>query len=188
MAYTTLAAVKAQLKLTVTTNDNELEDIIEAAQAAVETFTSRVWEDPPEAARTFTPCGWDPVLDIDEATSINTVEERRGFGSWTAVSSDDWELFASGDYLDSLVRKTGAWALSSRGEPTVRVTAIWASTSTAPHDVSRATTILAARLFGRREAVLGVEGGGIDTVATQLARTDPDVHMLLRGKKRTVVG
>ena len=187
MAYITRAELKERVEGDQNLGsdfDDRLDDLIEVVQAAVETFTGRVWEDPPEEARTFKPRGTGRVLDIDEATSINTVEERRNFGSWETVSTDDWELFASGKYLDSLARKTGAWPCSSVGEPTVRVTAIWASTSSPPADVKEACLLLGDRLFQRPEAALGFTSGGIETAIFTITRNDPDFFNLLQFKRK----
>ena len=66
----------------------------------------------------------------------------------------------------------------------MRVSGVFATTATAPPDIERAALLLAARLFGRREATLGFVGGGSETGAVRLARSDPDVYTLLQRRKR----
>ena len=65
------------------------------------------------------------------------------------------------------------------GAQTVTVTARW-GWEAVPTEITQATKIIAARLFRRpREAAFGVAALGFDSGAVYVARTDPDVDMLL---------
>ena len=191
MAYVALSEIKARLGVSGNSKDALLTEVLAAAQAAVETTTDRVWEEPSDdSVRLFAPRGSSSVLHIGEATQVSEVEERTGgiSGSWSALASTDWELIAEGEYLDSLVRGSGGWACTSRGEPTVRVTGRWASTVTPPKDVREATFLMAMRLSHRKDAPLGMTEGGAEIGSVRISHTDPDVYKLLHRHIRMGVG
>ena len=189
--YVTLAEVKARVEQSGTGFDTILDRIIDAAEAAVDTITERVWEEPAAgSARLLTPRSARTVLPIDEATQAASAEVREGTASptWTALPTADWELVARGEYSDALVRLDGrAWPCTRYGEPTVRVTAHWASTADVPPDIKEATLILVSRLFKRPTVPLGVQQIGTE-IAVRLGRADPDVHALLERHIKIGVG
>lgn len=197
MAYTTTADVKAQLDITTDTEDDRIDDAIEAAEAQVNAWTGRVWETPAaDESRYFRPLfPWGREVRIGAAQSITTVSELAG-GSWSDLASSAWQ--AGGDGVDPtaaavasgsagaiqwLWRLGGGWPWESRIS-TVRVAGKFAYRSTPPPDISEATMIWAARLYERRDAPLGFSSGGLDGGSMRLSRMDPDVHTLLQPHRR----
>ena len=189
--YVTLAEVKPRVEQSGTQFDSRLDQMVEAAEAAVDTITARVWKEPAAgSARLFTPRHASTVLRIDEATQAASVEVREGTASptWTALPTADWELIAPIEYNDGIVRLDGrGWPGTRYGEPTVRVTAHWASTADVPPDIKEATLVLVVRLFKRPTVPLGVQQIGTE-IAVSLARIDPDVQTLLQRHIRLGVG
>ena len=183
MAYVSTAEVKTHLNLNSGQFDTVIDRLIPAATAAVEDFTSRVWESPVSAAKFYTVDRWDRLLDIDDAQSISEVAEKQTDFTWSALTADDWATVESDGPTIRLVRRGGCWRPSQYGEASVRVTGVFAHTATPPADVKEATLILCARLFQRKDVPLGFTAGGVDTAAMRLARTDPDVASLLQGKR-----
>ena len=187
MAYVTTAEVKAQLSITKDDYDSIIDALVQAAQAAVDEYTSQTWESPASASKYHVVQTFSTCLDIARAQSVTEVAEKND-GTWSALDSDLWETLESDGPAEQLIRTSGYWKRSRRGEASVRVTGVFATTAAAPPDIKQATLILAARLYQRRNAPLGLTAGGVETAAMHLARVDPDVHTLLKPRKELAVG
>ena len=188
MAYVTLDEVKGHLSLTGSTHNAVLTPLIDAAVAGIEEETEQVWESPASAAKYFVvEHGWHPLLDIPRAQTISEVAEKRD-GSWEVLDADDWEAVETDKATEQLVRLNGCWQWTLRGEASVRVTGVFATTATAPADIKTAVILLVARLFQRRQAPLGFTSGGIETAVMEIMRVDPDIRALLRAHRDIAVG
>jgi hypothetical protein len=185
--YTDLPTVKAGLGKT-TADDRD--DLIEAAIAAASRMIDqrcgrRFYADPTATARTFT--AYDRYFTIGDAQSLRVadyvtaddviVETRTSFaGTWTTVS--DWEpgpddADADGMPWTEIVYEAG-WVSDSTK---IRVTARWGWPSV-PDAVTQAATLLAARLYRRKDSPQGVLGSAEWGVA-RVSRFDPDVENLI---------
>lgn len=183
-------------------HDDAFDAVGAAATAAVERYTDRVWTVTASQPRTFSPNGpYRSVLSIDEAQSVTAVKVYDAFPSAVATTltlGTDYALagrncgpagIVSGGVgaIETIFRTSGYWPfLDTAG--TVEVTGTWGASQQPPDDVKRATLILACRLFQRRDAVLGLSGGGVDGLAVRLSRTDPDVLFLLQSRRRWSIG
>ena len=184
--YTTLAAVKARLDIDDgdTSRDDELEAVIDAAEAAVDSLTKQVWKSPAASMEYFTVDRWTYKLYIPPAQSVTAVAEKDSDGTWTALADEDWAEIERSGPTTQLLRTSGTWKQTVRGEASVRVSGVFASTATAPPDIAMAALILSHRLVNRSQAPFGIEGGGIETGAMYLAQNDPDVYTLLKRHRR----
>jgi hypothetical protein len=185
--YTDLETVKEALGKSSTDDRDELiEAAIAAASRAIDQRTGRrFYADTSASARTFRAVGryvttcdtqalW--VDDIADATGM-TVETKYGFsGTWSTVTT--WELGpdnadAYGHPWDRVVA-AGGWLSPAI---TVRVTATW-GWSAVPDVITQAATLLAARLYRRKDSPQGVLGNA-EWGAIRVSRTDPDVEALI---------
>lgn len=202
MAYVTVDELKASLGDEIDdAHDGELEAAADAATAAVNGHTGRVWSTDGLAAvaRFFSPRGWNRrQVSIADCRQITQIREY-GSGAYTTLTvGDDYRVSGhnvgpetttvSGDgWIDGLVRSgRDCWSYEM-GTGTVEVTGLWATTATPPDDIKRAVLILAARLFQRRSAPLGIGAVGLEGVAIRLSRIDPDVHTLLTPHRKLTV-
>jgi hypothetical protein len=198
--YLELEQFKSTLELTGTTfADQDLEQTAQAASRAVDQACNRrFWLDTGTAnIRYYTPRAlrFMPIDDLVTLTSVAI--DRSGTGTytetWTSGSDFVLEPFnAPSAVPPSPFENLRVRALSGRWLPTyieksVQVTGQF-GWSSVPDDVQTATLILAAKLFRRsREAPFGIVTVGIDEgAAMRIARTDPDVHVLLAPYSRHV--
>lgn len=127
-------------------------------------------------------------LIIDDLVTLTTLKvDRTGDGvyeeTWTVGTDFVLEpLNAAADtrpYENILIRKNRGLYWPCEVEKGVEVTGKF-GWLTVPSDIKTATTLIAARLVKRmREAPFGVVALGVDGTAVRIARTDPDVAMLL---------
>ena len=129
------------------------------------------------------------LLRIPPAQSVTAVAEKND-GSWVTLDAGDWSAVevAAGEPRRELIRESGWWKPTLRGEASVRVSGVFASTATAPPEIAMASLILAHRLVNRPNAPFGIEAGGIETGAMYVARNDPDVYTLLKRRRRVGFG
>jgi hypothetical protein len=190
--YLTRAQLKATLQITGTASDADVDLAISAASRAVEEYKRlnggrSVRFYPTVETRYYSP-KWDAVtLDIDDIAGVVSVkvDRTRNFTyseTWTAGTHFVMEPANNpleGKPQRTLVRLPLANSFFPQNPQSVSVTGTfgWAST---PYLVTEAATILAARLYQRRNAPFGILAVGIDSgTAARLPRTDPDVVQLL---------
>ena len=187
MAYVALAAFKPWVSIPDSTTDAETQMALDAASAAIDVVTN------------IYPGGYAPAAS--DTTRIYTADTSSkvfigAVSSITSVSSAGVAI-ASGDYKArpsnaAADGKPYTWLTSeglfSTDEENISVVGRhgW---PTIPYQVSQFTTILASKLLKRtREAPWGVVSGGLDGIAIRLARTDPDLQLLLGGLNHPVIG
>lgn len=191
--YVTVTALKATMQIVGTASDADLTLACDAASRLVEEYkrltTGRsVRYYSSSETRYYTPehCH-DLMLNVDDFQSISTIAIDR---TWDYSYSETWT--ASVDYVTepannlleskpqrTIVRVPRAYRPFPEHPQSVKITGTfgWA---TAPTLVQEATSILAARLYGRRNAPFGILAVGVDSgAAIRLPKTDPDVATLL---------
>lgn len=174
--YATLDEVKADLRLTTTTDDERIERCIEAASRRIDQMSGRKWAAAVTEARTFRANG--AYAWIDECDTITLVEQSDDQATWTAVASG-YVTNPSGP-VRKLQLTTGVeW------QRFVRVTATFDGAAVPPQ-VNQGCRIEAVRLFKRPDTPEGVLVG--DFGSARLGRIDPDVLALIRPLSRKVVG
>ena len=138
--YTTLADLKARLQDAPDSRDDELTAAIDAAEAAVDTLTAQVWKSPAASEEFFSVDRCTYLLRIPPAQSVTAVAEKND-GSWTTLDDEDWSAVETptGKATRELVRESGWWKPTRRGEASVRVSGVFASTATAPPEIAMAS-------------------------------------------------
>lgn len=183
--YTTLASVKAILRITDSVDDALLEECIESASRQIDTHCERVFSYG-TATRIYTPN--DPfVTEIDDLISLTSLKTS---SSADGVFDTTW---ATSDYqlepLNGLVggkaapytnvRAVGDFTFPIDGEEaTVQVTGVFGYATAIPTDIKQACNLLAIRQFKRYDSPLGVAGFG-DIGVVRVSRVDPDIDALL---------
>lgn len=200
-AYTTLAALKSYLGISVATYDAQLTSALNAASRAIDNYCGRrFWLDGSLTTRTFT--ATDPtLLDIPDGigTTAGLVVKTD-----TAADGTFTTTWGAGDYqllpvnaphafpeaepwtqiqaVGALTFPTGTATRTQR----VQVTAKWGWPAV-PDPVIQACLIKASRLFHRKDSPQGVAGFG-DFGPVRLSRSeDGDVEALLDPYRRLVI-
>lgn len=189
--YLTSAELKATLELTGETfADDDIALAITSASRAIDNICNRrFWLDADSSQVRYYTARHGRLLEIDDLvvlTSLLTDQDGDGTFETTWVENSDFvlePLNASADGEPSTAirrRHLGSFYLPRNVERGVQVTGQFGWPSV-PSEVTSATGILAARLVARsREAPFGVIGFGMDSAnAVQIARTDPDVMLLI---------
>lgn len=185
--YTDLGTVKGALgKASSDDRDELISDSIAAACRQIDQRCGRrFYADTEASARTF-PAGGRYVslydaqaLRVDDISTSDdvAVETKFGFtGSYTTVAT--WEL--GPDNADvtawpwTRVVAAGGWLSDA---VTVRVTATWGWPAV-PDAIVQAATLLAARLYRRKDSPQGVLGSA-EWGTVRVSRFDPDVEALV---------
>ena len=192
--YITRDELKATLEMVGTSYaDEDIDLAITAASRAVESATGRrFWPDADATqVRYYTP-KQGRSLEITDLTTLTSFKtDPVGDGSfsqtWTANTHfvlEPLNAVADGRAYDT-VRVHPRGNLQFYGWPrSVQVTGKFGWPSI-PDSIKQATALIAARLLRRgREAPFGVVALGLDGVAVRIAKSDPDVAMLLRDYDR----
>lgn len=155
-----------------------LSDVLDAASGAVESYCGRVFTKAETAsARQFTVNRSDRV-HVDDIAALTDLAVKVGTpGAFVAISAywlTPLNSFALG--------RPAEWVYSGdlftvATGPTVEVTALWGWPSV-PAEVSRATLLMAARLWSRQSSPTGVAGFG-DYGVVRVTSSDADVARLL---------
>jgi hypothetical protein len=174
--YVTAEAFKASVSLASNVSDADVQVALGAAEKAVERVTQRrFWKDAAPVTRKYGTC--DPtMIYIDDYATITTVTV-----DGTAVTDykpGPFNAAADGEPFTYLYSTAGVF--SSIEPDGIGVTGLpgWPAI---PPEVSQMATIIGSRLLKRtREAPFGiVTAGSLEGPAMQLARTDPEVGMLV---------
>jgi hypothetical protein len=189
--YTTLAQVKAALRLTDSLDDSLLEMAIESASRAIDGYTNRNFYSAGSAARVFTPSD-SFVTEIDDLISVTTVKSASSDDSGFDVTfaPTDFQLEPLNGTVDGQatpsthIRAIGDYLFNQfNGQATVEVTGVWGWAQT-PISVTQATVIQASRIYKRLDSPLGVAGISDIGIMRVSNRLDPDVAQLVDPLRR----
>jgi len=189
-SYSTLAQVKAALRITDSVDDSLLEMAVESASRAIDQYTNRIFYNAGTAVRYFAPT--DSLnVEIDDLVTLTTLETMSDDEvvydtTWTAT---DYQLEPLNGYADGIsqpynhIRAIGDYTfLTLDGEATVKVTGVW-GWSAVPIQVTQATVIQASRIYKRLDSPLGIISGELGSMRVG-SRLDPDVSQLVDSLRR----
>ncbi len=181
--YATVPLVKASLgKLTKDDRDELIEQACRAASRMIDARTGRrFWRDYVPTARTFDPIG----RTVRNASGVALLVDDIASTADLTVASGALDLtpgitYGPGNALALGRPVTLLRASTQYGEPfagPVTVTARWGWPSV-PDEVTSAATLLAARLYRRKDSPQGVIGSA-EWGAIRVGRVDPDVEALI---------
>jgi len=185
--YTTLADLKAALRLTDNVDDSLLEKAIESASRRIDGYCGRWFYKTSATAVNIYPINEYLVAFPDDvsSTSITIKIDTNADGTYatTLTQGVDYILeptdAALRGYPYTHARMVGGQTFPlevTPSFPTVQVTAQW-GWNAVPSDVSQACVLLSMRQFARLNAALGVVG--FADMAITVRAVDPDVRDLL---------
>lgn len=186
--YSTLVLLKNYLNALKPDDDALIQQCLTVASREVDSFCGRrFYADTNVNTRTYriydrVVCDPDGDLLIvdDISTTTGLVVEVGSGSSWSTVTDYDTEptnAIADGRPINYLRRQYNVWGTAPRAR--VRVTAKFGFPSV-PDEVAQATLMQAARLYKRKDSVVGVLGADQFGVSVRVARIDSDVQALLR--------
>ena len=183
--YSTLAEVKAALKIIDNLDDSLLEMAIESASRLIDSYTNRYFYNGGTATKVFVAQD-DFVTVIEDAQSISEVATRfKTTDTPTVWATTDFQLEPLNGRADGIVSPyTSIRAINNylfphyAGEALVSVTGVWGWAST-PTAVKQACVIQSSRIFKRLDSPLGVAGFGDMGMMRVGSRLDPDVQHLI---------
>ena len=186
MTYATLAQLKSALRIGTadTMDDTNLTLALNSAEEAINAWCGRTFGSAGTAVTSrYYAAGKPDDVEIDDLTSITTVEWSRDGSTWTVTT--DYQAEPVNRYTDGMTWPiTRLRAINSfswpvfNGVQTVRVTGVYQFGSI-PSSVTQATILQASRVFARLSSPLGVAGfaegiggmyvrGGLDVDVQQL--------------------
>lgn len=183
--YSTLAQVKAALRITDSVDDSLLEMAVESASRAIDQYTNRIFYNAGTAVRYYAPVDSLNVQidDLISLTTLQTMDDDEQVYDQTWVAGD-YQLEPLNGYADGLtlpynhIRAIGDFTfLTLGGEATVKVTGTWGFATT-PIQVTQATVIQASRIYKRLDSPLGIISGELGSIRVG-SRLDPDVAQLV---------
>ena len=192
--YSTLAQVKAALRITDSVDDSLLEMAIESASRAIDQYTARNFYNAGTAIRYYAPS--DSLnVEIDDMISLSSLQTMSDDDQVydTTWASDDYQLEPLNGIVDGIaqpynhIRAIGDYTfLTLAGEATIKVTAVW-GWSAVPIQVTQATVIQASRIFKRLDSPLGIISGELGSMRVG-SRLDPDVAQLVDSLRKIRMG
>lgn len=201
--YATLTVVKAWLGLSTSDQDTNLEQIVPVASRIIDRHCRRrFWLDDAASDRVFTAEFPDLLFvpDIGTTVGVAVKTDTNGDGTFNKTWTDNSRT-ALGYRLEPvnalapdesvedepytrIVALSGAFPLTKYA---VQVTAKYGWPAV-PEDIETATIMIAARLWKRKDAILGV-AGGLDVGFMELKhRMDPDIKRLIDPFRTLSVG
>ena len=190
--YTTLASVKAALRITDSVDDALIESSINSASRLIDGYCSRSFYNAGTAARYFAPQS-DLYCDVDDiaGSAITLATDPQADGTFELVwSVSDYQLEPLNGILDGQ-----SWAYTriraamdylfpvTNDLALVKVTGVWGWPAV-PAAVETACIIQSQRIFKRFDSPLGVAGFG-DMGAIRVTRAlDGDVAQLVEPYRR----
>jgi hypothetical protein len=183
--YSTLAQVKAALRITDSIDDSLLEMAIESASRAIDQYTNRNFYNAGTAVRYFAPNDAFNVT-IDDLISLSSLQTMNDSDQIydTNWGADDYQLEPLNGIVDGIpqpythIRAIGDFTfLNIGGEATVKVTGVW-GWNAVPIQVTQATVIQASRIYKRLDSPLGIISGELGSMRVG-SRLDPDVAQLV---------
>lgn len=192
--YVTASELKAELGITDTVDDTQLELAIDAASSWINAYCERDFNQASAAtARVFQPLS--PFVcyvdDIASTTNLAVKTDVSSLGTYTETwSTTDYELRPVNAIVNGQAHAyTSILSVQSRTFPyarrsPVQVTAIWGWPAV-PKQVKKACMVQAARLYKRRFSPEGVLGGAEGMGPVRVGhKLDPDVCALLSAFRR----
>jgi len=197
-AYVQPTAFKLTLDLSGTTfGDADIVDALTSASEAIDEVTSRKFRlDEAPTTRYYMPLNCDECMvdDVTEVVSVKSDFDGDGTFEQTWTEGVDFDWLPENAELDGkpftwvVRRPRGRYRLQPSYRRSLEVTGRF-GWPVVPAAVKQATTILASALIKRaREAPFGVVSFGLEGQAVRIAKTDPQLMMLLNPLVKTVVG
>ncbi len=194
--YSTLALLKAHMRVTDVNDDVELQACLTAASRAIDYECDRQFGSAAQTRYYSPDCqlllDGRPALAIDDtfaAMTVTTDLANNGLFATSLVSGTDYDLWpynAPSDVLPwtHLLLKSTSNTYLPWTNRSVKVVGTFGWTAV-PAVVADAVLIQAARFFVRRDSAYGVAGSpSLGSEVRLLARLDPDVALLLTSVKR----
>jgi hypothetical protein len=168
MAYLSLADLKLYLGIAGTADDDLLDDLLPAAQAAIDTYCDRTFEAASDTTRVFdsTIAAINRVLYLDaDLAQISTVTNGDTAATTIAVSAYKTQPYDPPYYALEL-RPTApvAW----RGD--VSITGRWAYSVSAPEAIVQATREYAAYLYRSADRQMARDVAALPALPDHLRR------------------
>lgn len=188
--YTTLAQLKATLRITDSVDDELLELAINAASRQIDGYCERTFYDMGTEVREFVP--QDSFLtEIDDLISIEYLKTSSTGDTFdTTWDAADYQLEPLNSFVGGLsLPFTRIRAVDSKLFPvydvknvnaydaSVQVRGNWGF-SAVPVPIEQATILYAARQYKRYDAPLGIAGFG-DIGMMRIGRFDPDIEAMV---------
>lgn len=181
--YTTLANVKAALRLTDNVDDALLEQAIEGSSRRIDGYCGRFFYQKTATISLFAYDPWNqPVSDLVSITTLKTDDNADGTYE-TTWAATDYLLEPTNATLQTrpyqrIVASAGrTFPLTTMPSlPLVQINGVWGWPAI-PDDVEQACLLLSLRSFARLNAALGVVG--FSDMAIMVRSIDPDVRDLL---------
>ena len=154
MAYTDKATVKTYCDISSTDDDDLIDDLIDYAQKAIETYCSRVFEASSDTTRKF-----DAVRDVDGVT----LWLDEDLAAITTVTNGDSVVVSSSEYtteprnttpyyaLRLLASSNKYWTYDDDPENAISILGKWAYSTSAPNDIVHATIRFTAWLYNQKD-------------------------------------
>ncbi len=190
--YTSTALVKASLGIPngTTSEDDYIEDAIDAAEDEINNFCDRTFvADGSATARVYKPSTNVLVYTDDFYTTTSLVvkqdDSNDGTYGTTLTITSDFIVVGNAAPFNCIRSVSSPFPRYTSDRPTVQVTAKWGYKTAVPSAVAQAALILSARIFQRRSSPLGIAAGIVnDFGPIRITRTDPDIQRLLAGYRR----
>lgn len=194
--YATVLELKRRLYpdgVQSTVDDAIFESVIEAVSRWLDEETARFYYKTTSQVRYFTAewGDWLVIPDLVTLTALKTDDDgdRVYETTWTATDYDLEPYNAALDnkpYTQIRVSPNGNYSFPTTRKGT-EITGLWGWPAV-PKMASEATLLLATRLYKRKDAPFGVIGSAELGQLQVIARTDPDVKLLITKLSRLEVG
>ena len=201
--YVTKAQVKANLGLSGTSQDDNIDRSINSASRLIDMYCNRrFWQDSTVTVKTFTPKStvYIDVPDISTATGLIVKLDTTDNGTFdtTLTKDTDYYLLPTNPQYNKQVSSTDHYypyteirileqRSSERFEPliinNIQITAKF-GWSAVPETIEQATLIQAIRLWKRKDTPFNVFGNETTGQQELFTKFDPDAKELIKGLRR----
>lgn len=160
--------------------DGMIEQMIEAASRWIDGYTGRQFF-ASTATRTFTARAYDRVNVTDLLTVTTLKTDHDGDRTYeTTWDTDDYDLMPTNappyQWIELSPLASYTFPLLRKG---VQIAGTWGYSATTPDAVNEACLMYAARLYARKDTVLGVAGSSALGTVTVKVPKDEDIKGLL---------
>lgn len=162
MPYTTKTQVENYLLTTIqAVFDSQITTWINAVDAWIDTYTGREFESSADTTRLYDGNGTRTLL-IDDITALTQIDliNRDGTVSDTNSNATDWFLYPENSGFQNKIilnPETADFAIFTRGNQNIKLTATFGVSATVPADIQLAATMLVSGI-----AQKGMGGGNIE--------------------------